>query len=98
MINAPALQHMDLFIIGIEGLKFKQWEFLSMNPSLQIFKDNQTFSIKDVFTSQSNSFNLSYFALSKTKDSYCSHCRDGNIVYENFCVSECPESYVKKYN
>lgn len=41
---------------------------------------------------------MTYFAISRSRDSYCSHCRDGTIVYENFCISECPDSYAKRYN
>ncbi len=71
---------MDLFFIGIEGMRFKQWDLLSLNPTFTINK-NQTFSFYNGFTTTSNIFNMTYFAISRAKDSYCSHCRDGSIVF-----------------
>jgi len=79
-MDAPALTHMDLLMIGIESFKFRQWEFLSLTPTYTL-NQNETFSLNNGFTSQQNSFNMSYFAISRAKDNYCSNCRDGNIVY-----------------
>ena len=78
---------MDMLFIGLYSFKIKQWQTSTLNPILKIDTLNETFSIRDTFSDKSNYFLFNYFAISKAKDSFCSHCRDGTIVYENFCVS-----------